>query len=77
MDKASGKIELSKRYIKKLNFGHTLQSHDVVVLCRNNGIRTPSVTTANIMDLIYYAPLLWSGTGKILYGQILKKELAQ
>ena len=46
MDKASRKIELSERYIKKLNCGHTLQSHDVVVLCRNNGIRTSSVTAA-------------------------------
>ena len=44
MDNASGKIELSERYIKKLNCGHTLQGHDVVVLCRNNGFRTSSVT---------------------------------
>ena len=35
-----------QRYIKELNCGHTLQSHDVVVLYRNNSIRTSSVTTA-------------------------------
>ena len=48
MDKVSGKIELSERYIKKLNCGHTLQSYDSVVLYRNNGIRTSIVTAANI-----------------------------
>ena len=32
MDSTSGKIELSERYIKKLNCGHTLQSYDAVVL---------------------------------------------
>ena len=31
-DSASGKIELSERYIKKLNCSHTLQSYDAVVL---------------------------------------------
>ena len=48
MDLASGKIELSERYIQKLMCGHTLQSYNAVVLWRNNGIRTPSVTAANI-----------------------------
>ena len=47
MDLASGKIELSERYIQKLKCGHTLQSYNAVVLWRNNGIGTPSVTAAN------------------------------
>ena len=46
MDLASGKIELSERYIQKLKCGHTLQSYNAVVLWRNNGIGTPSVTAA-------------------------------
>ena len=32
MDSASGIIEISECYIKKLNCGHTLQSYDTVVL---------------------------------------------
>ena len=32
MDLASGKIELSERYIQKLKCGHTLQSYNAVVL---------------------------------------------
>ena len=48
MDLASGKIELSERYIQKLKCGHTLQSYNAVVLWRNNGIGTPSVTAAII-----------------------------
>ena len=51
MDLASGKIELSERYIQKLKCGHTLQSYNAVVLWRNNGIGTPSVTAANIWSL--------------------------
>ena len=47
MDLASGKIELSERYIQKLKCGHTLQSYNAVVLWRNSGIATPSVTAAN------------------------------
>ena len=49
MDLASGKIELSERYIQKLKCGHTLQSYNAVVLWRNNGIGTPSVTTAIVL----------------------------
>ena len=48
MDLASGKIELSERYIQKLKCGHTLQSYNAVVLWRNNGIGTPSVTAVNV-----------------------------
>ena len=48
MDLASGKIELSERYIQKLKCGHTLQSYNAVVLWRNNGIGTPSVTAASV-----------------------------
>ena len=40
MNSASGKTELSERYIKKLNCGHTLQSYDAVVLQRNNSTGT-------------------------------------
>ena len=50
MDWASGKIELSERYIKKLNCGHTLQRHYAVVLYRNNGIGRSSVTAAISCD---------------------------
>ena len=46
MDLASGKIELSERYIQKLKCGHTLQSYNAVVLWRNNGTGTPSATAA-------------------------------
>ena len=46
MDLASGKIELSERFIQKLKCGHTLQSYNAVVLWRNNGTETPSVTAA-------------------------------
>ena len=46
MDLASRKIELSERYIQKLKCGHTLQSYNAVVLWRNNGIGTPSLTAA-------------------------------
>ena len=52
MDQAFEKIELSARYIKELNCGHTLQSHDAVVLYRNNGIRTSSVTAANVYSIV-------------------------
>ena len=57
MDLASGKIELSERYIQKLRCGHTLQSYNAVVLWRNNGIGTPSVTAASMCDL--YLERLW------------------
>ena len=50
MDLASGKIELSERYIQKLKCGHTLQSYNAVVLWRNNGIGTPSVTAATVLE---------------------------
>ena len=53
MDLASGKIELSERYIQKLKCGHTLQSYNAVVLWRNNGIGTPSVTAA-IISCYYF-----------------------
>ena len=61
MDYASGKIELSECYIKKLNCGHKLQRHDAVVLYRNNGIRTPSVTAAINCDsaILVYIPLVY------------------
>ena len=49
MDLASGKIELSERYIQKLKCGHTLQSYNAVLLWRNNGIGTPSVTAAIVL----------------------------
>ena len=45
---ASWTIELSEPYIKKLNCGHTLQSHDAVVLKGNNSTGMPSVTAASI-----------------------------
>ena len=51
MDFASGKIELSERYIQKLKCGHTLRSYNAVVLWRNNGTETLSVTAANNSDL--------------------------
>ena len=51
MDLASGMIELSERHIQKLKCGHTLQSYNAVVLWRNNGIGTPSVTAAIIKHL--------------------------
>ena len=51
MDLASGKIELSERCNQKLKCGHTLQSYNAVVLWRNNGIGTPSVTAAS--DIMY------------------------
>ena len=50
MDLPSGKIELSERYIQKLKCGHTLQSYNVVVLWRNNGIGTPTVTAASMFQ---------------------------
>ena len=53
MDLASGEIELSQRYIKKLNCGYTLQSHNDVVLQRNNSIETPSVKAAIIRIVLY------------------------
>ena len=57
----NGKIELSERYIKKLNCGHTLQSHNAVVLYRNNGIRTSSVTAAiysSFWDIRHYTQVV-------------------
>ena len=66
MDLASGKIELSERYIQKLKCGHTLQSYNAVVLWRNNGIGTPSVTAANMLGSktsIKY--ILWTLTSQL------------
>ena len=61
MDLASGKIELSERYIQKLKCGHTLQSYNAVVLWRNNGIGTPSVTAANVKMVDHAVWVLTTG----------------
>ena len=64
MDLASGKIELSERYIQKLKCGHTLQSYNVVVLWRNNAIKTPSVTEAIVFNMASEYPLSSTEVGQ-------------
>ena len=61
MDLASGKIELSERYIQELKCSHTLQSYNAVVLWRNNGIGTPSVTAANIKKGAHFTAAVRAG----------------
>ena len=61
MDLAPGKIELSERYIQKLKCGHTLQSYNAVVLWRNNGIQTPSVTAVIVLHYVLHFNFKFKG----------------
>ena len=53
MDLASGKIELSERYIKILNCDHILQSHDVAVYIKETTALERQVVTAAIAFLVW------------------------
>ena len=59
MDLASGKIELSERCIKKLNCGHTLQTHLAVVLIKRNNGKGMSSVTATFVFVCFITVVSW------------------